>query len=113
MKHHILAATALAITTFAAPALAADAPAPATATPPAPAAAAGAVKYTSADTPIGTLLDDPAAKAVLVKHMAPFVANPQIEMARSLTLKQIQGYAGDAITDDTLAKIDADLAKIK
>lgn len=104
MKHRILAAAALALTTVAAPAIAADAPA---------APAAAAAKLSSADTPIGTLLDNPAAKAVLVKYMPEFVANPQIEMARSLTLKQIQSYAGDAITDATLAKIDADLAKIQ
>jgi hypothetical protein len=44
--------------------------------------------------------------------MAGFADNPQIEMARSMTLKQIQGFAGDAITDEVLAKVDADLAKL-
>jgi hypothetical protein len=33
-------------------------------------------------------------------------------MARGMTLKQIQQFAGDAVTDEALAKIDADLAKI-
>ena len=55
---------------------------------------------------------DPATKAVIDKHMPGFSSNPQIDMARSMTLKQIQQFAGDQITDDVLAKIDADLAKI-
>ena len=33
-------------------------------------------------------------------------------MARGMTLKQIQSYSADTVTDDVLAKIDADLAKI-
>ena len=35
----------------------------------APAPAAAAPVYTTADTDIGTLLDDPAAKAILDKHL--------------------------------------------
>ena len=73
-----------------------------------PALAAGA-PYTTADTTIGSLLDDPAAKAILDKHMPGFSGNPQVEMARSMTLKQIQGFAPDQISDEVLAKVDADL----
>lgn len=101
----VVALSTLALSTVAAPAFAADAPAAA-----APAAAA---KYSTADTPIGTLLDNAAAKTVLEKHLPGFAANPQIDMARSMTLKQIQGFAGDAVTDEALAKIDVDLAAIK
>ena len=77
------------------------------------AAAASAVKLTTADTTIGTLLDNPAAKAVLMKHVPALAGNAQIEMARSMTLKQIQSYAGDALSDEVLAKFDVDLAAIK
>lgn len=70
-------------------------------------------KYSVASTDIGTLIDNPATKAVLDKHLPSFSANPQIAMARSMTLKQVQGFASDMLTDDTLAKIDADLAMIK
>lgn len=100
MKKLVIAA-ALA-TAFAAPAYAAD---PAPAAVPAPA-------YSTATTDIGTLLDNPATKAVLDKNMPGFSANPQIDMARSMTLKQIQQFAGDQMTDEVLAKVDADLAKI-
>jgi hypothetical protein len=95
-------AAALAVLLPAAPAFAAD-PAPAAAKP----------DFSTAETDIGTLLDNPATKAVLEKHVAAFVSNPQIDMARSMTLKQIQGYAGDALSDVKLAEIDADLAAIK
>lgn len=82
-------------------ALAADAP-----------AAVAAKAYTTADTPIGTLIDDPASKAVLDKFMPGMSTNPQIDMARSMTLKQIQGFSPDSIKDETLAQIDAELAKL-
>ncbi len=102
MKALLIAAAALGLT--ATPALAAE-----TATAAAPAAA----KFSTATSTIGDLLDNPSAKAVLAKHMAALVDNPQIEMARTMTLKQIQGMAGDMITDEVLAKVDADLAAIK
>ena len=73
------------------------------------AAAPAASGYSTATTDLGTLLDDPAAKAVLDKYIAAMIGNPQIDMARSMTLKSLQGFAGDTLTDDVLAKIDADL----
>lgn len=82
------------------------APVAAASTPSAPA------KYSTADTDLGTLLDDPAAKAILVKYLPQLVSNPQIEQGRSMTLKQLQSYAADVVTDEALKKIDDDLAKI-
>lgn len=73
---------------------------------------AAATGYSAASTDLGTLLDNPATKAVLEKYVKDLISNPQIDMARAMTLKQLQSYAGDALTDDTLAKIDAELAKI-
>ena len=79
----------------------------------APAAAAPATgHYTTAATSLGTMMDDPAAKAVLNKHIPMIVSNERIAMARSMTLKEIQGFAGDMVSDDMLAKIDADLAAL-
>ncbi|MGE3689866.1 MAG: hypothetical protein AB7F98_00640 [Novosphingobium sp.] len=100
MKYLVLATVISAIS--AAPALADDAAASAPAAP----------AYSTSDSTIGTLLDNPATKAVLEKHVAAMVGNPQIEMARGMTLKQIQGFAGDALSDEVLAQIDADLATI-
>lgn len=99
----VLSLVALAAALPAAPCAIAAEPQPATA--PAPA-------YSTAATDIGTLLDNPQTRAVLDKHLPSFAGNPQIEMARAMTLRQIQSFAADMLTDDALAKVDADLARI-
>ena len=96
--------------------------APAAALPAAPRAAAstGAAAapqvagghFTSADTPIGDLLDNPAARAVLDKHVPLLTHSDQVDMARGMTLKVVQQYSPDQFTDEVLAKIDADLAQL-
>ena len=73
---------------------------------------ASAVAYSVESTDIGTLLDNPATKAILDKYLPGFSSNPQIDMARSMTLKSVQQYSPDTMTDDTLAKVQADLAKL-
>lgn len=98
----ISAATAMAM--LSAPAMAQDAPAAAAATVKA--------KYTTSDTDLGTLLDDPAAKAIIEKYIPGLTNNDQIDMARGMTLKAIQQYAPDDVTDERLAAIDTDLAKL-
>jgi len=81
-----------------------------------PAGSAPAVQpstlLTTADTPIGDLLDNPQAKAVLTKYLPEVVNSDQIDMARGMSLKAIQSYASDQITDAKLAQIDAELAKL-
>ncbi len=102
MKKIILIAAAMMLVPLAAsPVLAGDAP-------------ASAIKptYTTSDTDLGTLLDNPATKAVLMKYIPTMISNPQIDMARSMTLKQLQSYAADQLPDATLAKIDVDFANI-
>lgn len=76
------------------------------------AASASAGTFSTSTSPIGTLLDNPAASAILSKYLPDLVSNPQIEMARGMTLKQVQTYSSDTVTDEVLAKIDAELAKI-
>jgi hypothetical protein len=71
-----------------------------------------AVHYSTADTDLGTLLDDAAARAIVDKYLPGFSANEQIDMARSLTLKALQQYSPDTISDQALAKIDADFATL-
>jgi para-nitrobenzyl esterase len=107
----IAALSTIAAGLAAVPAWAADTPA-ATPAPAAAPASATARHYTTAETTIGTLLDDPAAKAILVKYIPQLATSTQIDMARALTLKQIQSYAADMLTDDTLGKIDWDLSKL-
>ncbi len=73
---------------------------------------AAAPYYTVEDSTIGDLLDNPATKAVLAKYLPEMVASDQISQASGMTLKAIQQYAPDKITDEVLGKIDAELAKI-
>ena len=101
---------ALGLAAITVPALAADAPAAAASAP--AAADAPKVAFSVADTDVGTLLDNPATKAVLDKLLPGLSTNPQIDMARAMTLKQVQGYAPDKIKDEDLVKVDAELAKI-
>lgn len=67
--------------------------------------------YATKITPLGDLLDDPAAKAVLNAYIPDVINSPEIGMARELTLSALQQYV-PALTDDVLAKIDADLAAL-
>jgi len=78
--------------------------------PPAPAPATTA--YNTTDTDIGTLLDNPKTRAILDKYLPGFSKAEQIDQARNMTLKAVQPYAADTVTDEALAKIDADLAKL-
>ena len=91
---------------LAAPSVALAAPAPA-------AAAAPTAAYTTNDTTIGTLLADPAAKAIVDKHIPGLSENPSIAMASGATLRAIQPMAGDKITDQALYAIDAELKALK
>lgn len=62
---------------------------------------------------LGELLDNPASKAVLEKHAPMLTQGGQIDQARGITLKTLQGFMGDSLTDEVLAAIDADLAMIE
>ena len=99
----ILAASVLAL------GVAAAAPQPATAQP---APVVSAAHYATASTSIGDILDNPATKAIAVKYLPGVLDNDQIDAARPLTLKDLQGYAPDKITDAALASIDAEFAKL-
>jgi hypothetical protein len=79
---------------------------------PAMAETAAATPLSVENTDLGTLLDNAGAKAVLAKHIPDLIANEQIAMARGMTLKQLQGYAGDVLTEEKLAAIQADLNKL-
>jgi len=68
--------------------------------------------YTTAATPVGTLIADPAAKIILEKYLPGISSNPRLQAVLSVPLKSIQPYAPDKITDAKLAAIDADLAML-
>lgn len=75
-------------------------------------ASPSAQRYTTANTPIGTLAADPAAKAIVAKYI-PGLLDPQVlPQVSHTTLKGIQGYAYSVLTDEVLAEIDAEFAKL-
>jgi para-nitrobenzyl esterase len=77
------------------------------------AAALASGHYNSLTTTLGTMLDDPAAKAVLEKHIPQVLDSPQIDMARGVTLSALQSYMPQLISDDLLETLDAELAKLR
>lgn len=79
---------------------------------PAVAESPASAKWSVETSDIGSLLDDAVTKAILSKHLPGFVDNEQINMARGMTLKQIQQFAADMVTDEKLAAIQADLDKL-
>lgn len=76
------------------------------------AASSPAATYSSEETPIGELLDNPATRAILDEYLPGFSTAEQIDAARGMTLKAVQPFAEDTLTDEKLAKIDAALAKL-
>ncbi len=79
--------------------------------PPPPATKTADGHFATKLSPLGEMLNDPAAKAVLNKHIPDVVGNPQIGMASNMTLLALRQYI-PTLTDDVLAGIDADLAAL-
>ena len=65
----------------------------------------------STESQVGALLDNAGSKTVLEKHIPDFIANPQFEQARGMSLRSLQTFAPN-LTDDVLAEIDKDLAEV-
>jgi hypothetical protein len=65
------------------------------------------------DTKMGVMLDDPVAKAVLVKFLPQInTAGPMLNMARGMTLKQVAGFPQAQIPPEKLQQIVAELEKL-
>lgn len=69
--------------------------------------------YTTKTTRIGALLSDPAAVAVLEKHVPGMTTDGRIGMAKGMTLRSVQKFAPDQFSEAVLDAIDADLAALK
>jgi hypothetical protein len=74
---------------------------------------AASAHYSVQSTLVGKMLDDPAANALLKKLIPTVYANDMFQTSgRELTLKAIQQYEPEALSDENLAKIQAELDKI-
>ena len=70
-------------------------------------------RYSTSTTLVGQLLDDPAAAAVLKKMIPTVYSNDLFQTSgRDLSLKDVQQYEPDALSDANLARIQAELDKI-
>jgi hypothetical protein len=68
--------------------------------------------YSTSTSKIGDLLANPETKAVLEQDIPKVIHDDRIGMGTGMTLKEIQPYAGPDLTDEILAKVDSDLAKV-
>lgn len=105
----VRAATPPAATPTAA--AAAATPAPRAGAAPTVAAKPGKARF-SVDTQIAVLMETPAAKAVLDRHFPKLAENPHYFMLEDMSIRQMAPMAQGKLTDEVLAKIDAELAQI-
>lgn len=109
---------ALALILSAAPAFAQDTPAPAAAPTPDAMPTAGAAAPApggalTVDTPIETIVANPAGKAVLDKDVPGLTTHAMYDSFKSMSLKALQPMSSGALSDEMLAKVETDLAAIK
>ena len=64
------------------------------------------------DTTLGTLIDDPKAKAVLDKQLPGVSSNPMVAMAKGMTLNMLLAMPQAAQLGITKAKVEAILAEV-
>jgi hypothetical protein len=75
----------------------------------APVQATATVSPYTADTPLEVIVADSAAKAALDKTLPNISKHPAFEQFKAMSLRQLQPYASDKISDEAVSKVDADL----
>jgi len=78
----------------------------------APAAAPAAAKLTI-DSSIESIAANPRGKAILDATFPGMLAHESYAMFKGMSLKQVQPYANGRITDEQVAKVAAELAKLR
>lgn len=70
--------------------------------------------YSSAKTPLGKLLADPAARSAIGRRFPVLLQSKSVAsgMANRMTLRTLKRFKPEIFTDASLAAIDADFAKI-
>ena len=66
----------------------------------------------SMDSKIGDILANPKGKAVMDKHLPGFSSNPQMAMAKGMSLKMVAPMSGGKITPAILKAIDEELKTV-
>ena len=84
---------------------------PATQAAPTPAVAAKPAR-TAAQIPMTELMDQPEANAVFKKHAPDLATNPQLSMARGMSLAEVAGYQQAGLTPELVKAIVDDVNKL-
>jgi cytochrome P450 len=69
-------------------------------------------RYSVAETRIGTLLADPAAAAILDRHLPGFSTDKRIAMAQGMTLQAVRSFAPDQLPEEALQALDRALGAL-
>jgi hypothetical protein len=77
----------------------------------APEAAAAPAKLSAESTPIADIAATPEGKAALDKNLPGLTAHEAYEQFKGMSLKQVQPMSQGAITDASIAAVQADLDK--
>jgi hypothetical protein len=77
----------------------------------APAADAAPAKLSAENTPIADIAATPEGKAALDKNLPGLTTHEAYEQFKGMSLKQVQPMSQGAITDDSIAAVQADLDK--
>lgn len=86
-------------------------PAP-TPAPTSTSAAQAHAALTTAGTPIEDLIADPAARAIVEKHLPSLTGHPAYAQFKAMTLKAIMPFSGGVVTEEALTAIDEELAAL-
>lgn len=73
--------------------------------------AAEEMKYTK-DISFSVLLDTEEARAIMTKHAPDLMSNPDIEMARGMSLGDVASFPEAGLSTETVDKILVDLNKL-
>ena len=79
---------------------------------PAPAQATTAVHAYSLDTPIEDIAATPAGTAILDRDMPGLLQHPSYPMFKSMSLRLVGRLSGGRLANDTMTKVEADLASL-
>jgi hypothetical protein len=73
---------------------------------------AASTSYSTAETKIGDLLADPAARVVMDKYFPGVTGDTRIGLAKNMTFRRVQKFAPEMFTNEALDAADAELAKL-
>jgi para-nitrobenzyl esterase len=65
------------------------------------------------DTPIAVLAENPAAREILTRHLPDLFSHPAYDAFKNFSLRALQPHSNGAITEATIASIEAELSALR